>query len=84
MLLAREAGVTVPTVEALTQLPDGSMALALDYVDGRRLDELAPEEIDAALLDAVWHEVVVMHRARLAHRSLPRREHPRRRRAARS
>ena len=35
------------------------MALALDYVDGRRLDELAPEEIDAELLDAVWHEVVV-------------------------
>ncbi len=69
LLLAREAGVTVPAVEALTKLPDGSMALALDYVDGRRLDELAPEEIDADLLDAVWHELVVMHRARLAHRS---------------
>ena len=42
LLLAHEAGVTVPAVEALTRLPDGSMALALGYVDGRRLDELSP------------------------------------------
>jgi undecaprenyl-diphosphatase len=70
LLLAREAGVTVPAVEALTRLPDGSMVLALDYVDGRRLDELSPDEIDAELLDALWHEVAVMHGGRLAHRSL--------------
>ena len=29
-----------------------------------------PSEIDAELLDAIWHEVAVLHRARFAHRSL--------------
>ena len=53
----------MPAVDALTRLPDGSMALALEYVDGRPLDELAPDEIDADLLDAVWREVGGMHRA---------------------
>ena len=32
----------MPAVEALASLADGSMVLALEYVDGRRLDELAP------------------------------------------
>jgi undecaprenyl-diphosphatase len=46
------------------------MALAVEYVDGRPLDALQPEAIDAALLDHTWQQVDRMHAARIAHRSL--------------
>ena len=42
LLLAQRAGVSCPAVRALCALDDGSMALALEYVDGRPLDALAP------------------------------------------
>ena len=35
-----------------------------------RLDALSPDQIDDALLDAVWREVATIHAARLAHRAL--------------
>jgi uncharacterized protein (TIRG00374 family) len=70
LMWARNAGVHCPQVEVVTSLPDGSMALALECVDGRRLDALSPDEIDDAVLDAVWHEVRTMHEARMAHRAL--------------
>ena len=57
-------------MEALTSLPDGSMALAMEHIEGRRLDALAPGDIDADLLDSVWQETRTLHRARIAHRSL--------------
>jgi undecaprenyl-diphosphatase len=70
LVLARQGGVACPAVRAVTALPDGSMALAMDDVGGRRLDELPAEEITPDLLDAVWREVATLHRAGLAHRSL--------------
>jgi len=70
LLIAQRADVTSPTLRSLCSLPDGSMALAVGYVDGRPLDTLPPESIDAALLDRTWHEVARLHAARLAHRSL--------------
>ncbi len=69
-LWARRAHVHCPKVELVTALPDGSMALALEYVDGQRLDALAPDEIDDALLDGVWREVRTLHEGRMAHRAL--------------
>ena len=46
---AARAGVRVSgRSRRCAPLPDGSLALALEHVDGRRLDELAPDEIDAA------------------------------------
>jgi undecaprenyl-diphosphatase len=62
--------VTCPGVEAIAALDDGSIVLALEFVDGRRLDELAPEEIDDELLDATWQQVQILHARRMAHRSL--------------
>jgi glycosyltransferase 2 family protein len=70
VLLARRGGVACPALEVLTKLSDGSMALALEHVPGRRLDEIAHEELTSDLLDDVWRQVVVLHRARLAHRAL--------------
>jgi uncharacterized protein (TIRG00374 family) len=70
LLLARQGGVASPDVELVTRLPDGSMALAMEHVAGPRLDALAPDAIDPALLDAVWAAVRTLHRRRLAHRAL--------------
>jgi undecaprenyl-diphosphatase len=70
LMWARRAGVRCPRVELVTSLPDGSMALALELVDGRRLDALAPDAIDDSLLDAVWHQVRLIHAGRLVHRAL--------------
>ncbi len=70
LVLARQGGVACPAVRAVTALPDGSMALAMDDVGGRRLDELPAEAITPDLLDSVWREVATLHRAGLAHRSL--------------
>jgi undecaprenyl-diphosphatase len=70
LMLSRQAGVAAPGVELLTSLPDGSMILGLELVDGRRLDSLTADEIDDRLLDAVWREVRTMHAAGLAHRAL--------------
>lgn len=70
LMLARQGGVRVPAVEVLTSLPDGSMILGLEDIDGVPLDALPADEIHDDLLDAVWREVRALHRARLAHRSL--------------
>jgi len=70
LLIADRAHVTAPALRSLCSLPDGSMVLAVEYVDGRTLDSVPPSEIDAHLLDRVWQQVDRMHAARLAHRSL--------------
>jgi undecaprenyl-diphosphatase len=70
LLLAHQGGVTCPQVRLLTALADGSIVLALSYVDGSRLDEMAPEAIDDQLLDATWREVEALHGLRMAHRAL--------------
>jgi glycosyltransferase 2 family protein len=70
LLLARQGGVRCPRVETLASLADGSIVLALEYVDGRRLDEIPPDEIDDRLLDATWSEVEALHGQRMAHRAL--------------
>ena len=70
LLLARREGVACPELRTLMSLPDGSMVLAMDDVGGRQLDTLAPEEMQGALLDAVWREAQTLHRAGLAHRAL--------------
>ena len=70
LLMARNGGVRCPSVEVLTTLDDGSVALAMEDVPGTPLDQLAPDEIDDALLDAVWREASALHRARIAHRAL--------------
>ena len=57
LLWARQGGVACPGVEAVASLPDGSMALALEYVDGGPLAELDVDELDDELLDATWGQV---------------------------
>jgi undecaprenyl-diphosphatase len=70
LLLAHQGGVTCPQVRLLTELADGSIVLALSFVDGSRLDELASEAMNDQLLDATWREVEALHGLRMAHRAL--------------
>ena len=46
------------------------MVLAMQDLGGRRLDELAADELGGDLLDDLWRQVHALHRAGLAHRSL--------------
>ena len=81
LLIAQRADVTCPTAGGRSRaLPDGSMALAVEYVDGRPLDALEPEAIDDALLDAVWRQVERTPRGAARAPVAPGREHPRVRR----
>ena len=77
LLMARNGGVRCPSVEVLTTLDDGSVALAMEDVPGTPLDSSHADEIDDALLDAVWREASALHRARIAHRALAPFQHPR-------
>ena len=70
LILARRAGVRCPEVDAIARLGDGSVALAIECIDGELLDALPPDQIDDPLLDEVWRQVAAMHAARLAHRAL--------------
>jgi undecaprenyl-diphosphatase len=70
LMLAHRSGAACPDLRGLTKLADGSVVLAMDDVGGRPLDQIDPDSIDDGLLDAVWHEVVLLHRSGLAHRSL--------------
>ena len=70
LLLARRGGVRCPDLRALTSLPDGSMVVAMEYVEGRQLDTLATDEVGGELLDAVWREATALHSSGLAHRAL--------------
>jgi undecaprenyl-diphosphatase len=70
MMLARRGGVRLPRVAAMTALPDESVVLAVERVDGRRLDSLDESEVTDDLLDAVWREVQLLHDVGLAHRAL--------------
>jgi glycosyltransferase 2 family protein len=70
LMLAARAGVACPAVEALVELPDESMVLAIEHVDGLRLDDLDPAALDDGLLDQVWRQVATLHAGRLAHRAL--------------
>ncbi|MCU1381076.1 MAG: hypothetical protein JWN29_4059 [Acidimicrobiales bacterium] len=70
LLLARQGGVVSPDVELLAALPDGSVVLTMEYIDGDPLDALPPDDIDDRVLDATWRDVAVLHHHRLAHRAL--------------
>ena len=60
--------------------PTGRWSLAMEDVAGRPLDTLAPDELGAELLDAVWREVAALHARRPRPPArLRRRQHRRRR-----
>jgi len=69
-VMAERAGVAVPAVRQVIKSADGSALLAMDRVDGRSLDLIPAQRVDEAMIRALWAQVDVLHRARIAHRSL--------------
>jgi undecaprenyl-diphosphatase len=70
LLLAARAGAHVPRVIAGVQSGSGPALLVLEYVDGRPLDDVDPDEVTPRVLRAVWTQVQRLQRARIAHRDL--------------
>ena len=70
LVLAAEAGARVPALVGVGETHDGDGLLAVEALEGRRMDELADEEVDDALLDALWVDVRSLRGRRIAHRRL--------------
>ena len=65
LLMARHGGVTLSRRSKRSPpSPTARWRSRWSTSAGARLDELAPSEIDADLLDAIWREVARLHRAR--------------------
>jgi undecaprenyl-diphosphatase len=66
---ARAAGVRVPHVLLARGDAQGAVVVQ-EFVEGRPLDRLAPEELTPPLLDAVWEQVALLRSSRIAHHDL--------------
>lgn len=69
-LFAQRAGVRVPPMLLTCEARHGVPLLVRQQIDGRRLSDLAPGEIDDRLLDAIWTQVALLGAARIAHHDL--------------
>ena len=69
-LLAARAGVRTPPVVLACDVQYAPALLVLQEVTGRRLTELAPEEVDDELLAGIWRQVGALAEARIAHHDL--------------
>jgi uncharacterized membrane protein YbhN (UPF0104 family) len=69
-VMAERAGVAVPAVRQVVKTADGSALLVMDRVDGSSLDLIPVQRVSDAMLRELWRQVVRLHRAKIAHRSL--------------
>jgi uncharacterized membrane protein YbhN (UPF0104 family) len=69
-LMAERAGVAVPAIRQVIKAGDGSALLAMDRVDGSSLDLIPAQRVSDAVIRELWTQVDMLHRARIAHRSL--------------
>jgi len=67
---AERAGLRTPSLVTICEARYGAPLLVRREICGRRLPELPVEEVDDRLLDAVWEQVAVLRRARIAHHDL--------------
>lgn len=67
---AQQAGVRTPSIVLTCETQHGAPLLVRRQIDGRRLTELSSEEIDAALLDAIWVQISTLGEAKIAHHDL--------------
>ena len=68
-MTARQRGVRVPPV-VLARGTDRGAVVVQEYLVGRPLDELRPEELTPELLRQVWEQLALLQAARIAHHDL--------------
>jgi undecaprenyl-diphosphatase len=69
-LTARDLGVRTPRLVAMATADPNAFVLAYEAIEGRSLDRLAPEELTDDVLRAIWEQVAILRRHRVAHRDL--------------
>ncbi len=70
--MAGRAGVRIPEVLSVAPTDRDSAVVAMSVPSGRALSDLDADDLSDAALDDVWHQVGLLHEARIAHRSLSR------------
>lgn len=68
-MTARERGVRVPAVLLARRAERGALVVQ-ERLSGRSLHQLPAGDLGPELLDRVWHQVALLHRARIAHHDL--------------
>lgn len=69
-LLAAAAGVRVPEMTFVGRAGPNAAVLVMRALSGRPLAALRPSEVTEVLLVALWQQVAMLHRARIAHGAL--------------
>ncbi len=69
-LAARELGVRTPRLAGFATADPNGYVLAYEAIEGRSLDRLEPAEMTDDVLAAIWEQVALMRRHRIAHRDL--------------
>lgn len=65
-----QRGVRTPAVRAIAPIGRDEIALAVEHVSGRALDEVAESDLDGEVLRDCWRQLAALRRARVAHRAL--------------
>jgi undecaprenyl-diphosphatase len=69
-LAVRDLGVRTPRLAGFATADPNGYVLAYEAIEGRSLDRLEPEEMTDDVLAAIWEQVSLMRRHRVAHRDL--------------
>jgi glycosyltransferase 2 family protein len=69
-LQARDVGVRTPRLRCVAPVGRDSYLLAYDLIDGRSLDAVDPDRLDAEVLCGLWEQVAILRAHRVAHRDL--------------
>ena len=69
-LAARDVGIRTPRLVAFASAEPNSFVLAYEAVEGRSLDRVEPAEMTDDVLGAVWGQVALMRKHRIAHRDM--------------
>jgi undecaprenyl-diphosphatase len=69
-LAARDVGIRTPRLVAFASAEPNSFVLAYEAVEGKSLDRVEPADMTDEVLGAVWGQVALMRRHRIAHRDM--------------
>jgi glycosyltransferase 2 family protein len=65
-----QRGVRTPAVRAIAPVGQDEIALAVDHVSGRALDQVPDSDLTDEVLHDCWAELAALRHARVAHRGL--------------